>query len=122
MAEVRDAMAGGGNTAGGGRNWSVGGDVDGDIAIEDFVERLLEKHADPAWGRVEEDWKSGRIGSRECLARQIDMVRCSPSQFARLATGMKIDPGFSSFVALCRQHLLPLRLVSDGLGGAIPRS
>ncbi len=99
--------------------WSVVCDFDGTVAIEDFVDRLLEKRADPAWRAVEEEWKSGRIGSRECLARQIDMVRCSPNQFARLITGMKIDPGFATFVAQCRQHLVPLRIVSDGLDVAI---
>ncbi len=101
------------------RTWSVVCDFDGTIAIEDFVDRLLERHADPAWRAVEEEWKSGRIGSRECLRRQIDMVRCSPDQFARLVTGMKIDSGFASFVALCRQNMLPLRIVSDGLDVAI---
>lgn len=101
------------------RNWSVVCDFDGTVAIEDFVDRLLERHADPAWRTVEDQWKSGRIGSRECLARQIDMVRCSTDQFARLATEMTIDPGFAPFVALCRQNMLPLRIVSDGLDVAI---
>ena len=100
-------------------HWSVICDFDGTVTVEDFIDRLLEQHADPAWREIEEEWKSGRIGSRECLARQIDMVRCSPSQFARLATDMEIDAGFSSFVALCRLHLLPLRIVSDGLDVAI---
>jgi 2,3-diketo-5-methylthio-1-phosphopentane phosphatase len=100
-------------------HWSVICDFDGTVAIEDFVDRLLEKYADPQWRVVEEEWKSGRIGSRECLARQIDLVRCSAPQFAQLATGMKIDAGFASFVSLCRQHLLPLRIVSDGLDVAI---
>jgi len=100
-------------------HWFVICDFDGTVTIEDFIDRLLERHADPAWRQVEEEWKSGRIGSRECLTRQIDMVRCSPVQFARLATGTKIDPGFPAFVALCRMHLLPLRIVSDGLDVAI---
>jgi 2,3-diketo-5-methylthio-1-phosphopentane phosphatase len=119
MTDTVDDIAGRRRTAGTALQWSVVCDFDGTVAIEDFVDRLLEKYADPAWRDVEEEWKSGRIGSRECLARQIDMVRCSPGQFARLATGMKIDAGFPSFVALCRQHLMPLRIVSDGLDVAI---
>jgi 2,3-diketo-5-methylthio-1-phosphopentane phosphatase len=99
--------------------WSVICDFDGTVTTEDFIDNLLERHADPAWRQVEEEWKSGRIGSRECLTRQIGMVRCSPGQFAQLATGMKIDPGFAAFVALCRANVLPLRIVSDGLDVAI---
>jgi 2,3-diketo-5-methylthio-1-phosphopentane phosphatase len=119
MTDTTNYTANRSAAAGAPLQWSVVCDFDGTIAIEDFVDRLLEKHADLAWREVEEEWKSGRIGSRECLARQIDMVRCTPGQFARLVTGMKIDAGFASFVALCRQHLLPLRIVSDGLDVAI---
>ena len=48
----------------------------------------------PAGKQIEEDWKAGRIGSRECLVRQIDLVRATPSQFDTFVAGIEIDPGF----------------------------
>ncbi|MEO8559796.1 MAG: MtnX-like HAD-IB family phosphatase [Rhodospirillales bacterium] len=119
MTNVLNHVAPTRKPAGATLQWSVICDFDGTVTFDDFIDRLLEQHADVAWRAVEEDWKAGRIGSRECLTRQIDMVRCSPVQLARLIGRMKIDPGFGSFVALCRQHALPLRIVSDGLDVAI---
>ena len=55
-------------------------DFDGTIAPVDTTDLLLERFADPAWHRIEEEWKAGRIGSRECLVRQIDLVRASPEE------------------------------------------
>jgi 2,3-diketo-5-methylthio-1-phosphopentane phosphatase len=119
MTDIQDRGAAGRNPLDRPLQWSVICDFDGTITFDDFIDRLLERHADPAWRDVEEDWKNGRIGSRECLARQIDMVRCSPVQLARLIGRVEMDPGFVTFAALCRQHALPLRIVSDGLDVAI---
>lgn len=52
-------------------------DFDGTISLEDTTDVILERFADPEWRTVEAEWLAGRIGSRECLARQIDLVRAS---------------------------------------------
>jgi 2-hydroxy-3-keto-5-methylthiopentenyl-1-phosphate phosphatase len=90
-------------------------DFDGTIAPSDTTDLLLEQFADPSWEAVEEEWKAGRIGSRECLVRQIDLVRATPSQFDTFVAGIEIDPGFQAFVDVCRAGGHDITVVSDGL-------
>jgi len=90
-------------------------DFDGTISVGDTTDLILERFADSAWKAVEADWVAGRIGSRECLARQIDLVRASPEALDAFLQGAAIDPHFPEFVALCRKHGLRPTVVSDGL-------
>ncbi|MEZ5852755.1 MAG: HAD-IB family phosphatase [Hyphomicrobiaceae bacterium] len=90
-------------------------DFDGTIAPLDTTDLLLERFADPAWHDVEELWRSGAIGSRECLARQVDLVRATPAEMDAFVAGIEIDPGLPGFVALCRAHGMRATVVSDGL-------
>jgi 2,3-diketo-5-methylthio-1-phosphopentane phosphatase len=90
-------------------------DFDGTIASVDTTDLLLERFADPSWQEIEDDWKAGRIGSRECMVRQIDLVRASPKVLDGFIAGIEIDAGFPDFVALCRRQSLGLTVVSDGL-------
>ncbi|MGE0698961.1 MAG: HAD-IB family phosphatase [Hyphomicrobiaceae bacterium] len=90
-------------------------DFDGTIATVDTTDLLLERFAEPAWVGVEEDWKAGRIGSRECMVRQIALVRATPAELDAFVAGIEIDPHFAGFVALCRARGLDISVVSDGL-------
>jgi 2,3-diketo-5-methylthio-1-phosphopentane phosphatase len=90
-------------------------DFDGTIATIDTTDALLEQFADPAWADVEAQWKAGHIGSRECMLRQIELVRASPAQLDRFVEAIEIDPSFPDFVALCRSRGLQMTVVSDGL-------
>jgi 2-hydroxy-3-keto-5-methylthiopentenyl-1-phosphate phosphatase len=96
-------------------------DFDGTIATVDTTDLLLERFADPAWLTVEEDWKAGRIGSRECLVRQVDLVRATPAELRDFVDGIEIDPAFSSFVDLCLESGLDVSVVSDGLDFTVGR-
>ena len=49
-------------------------DFDGTISTKDVVDTVLEKFARKEWLEVEKDWQEGKIGSRECLSRQINFV------------------------------------------------
>lgn len=90
-------------------------DFDGTISVGDTTDLILERFADPSWRTIEADWVAGRIGSRECLARQIDLVRASPKVLDAFARNSAIDPHFAGFAALCAAYRLPLTVVSDGL-------
>jgi 2,3-diketo-5-methylthio-1-phosphopentane phosphatase len=90
-------------------------DFDGTIATVDTTDLLLERFAGPAWQDVEEDWKAGRIGSRECMLRQIALVRATPRELDEFVADIEIDPAFPAFVALCRSRGLAVTVVSDGI-------
>jgi len=90
-------------------------DFDGTIAPVDTTDLLLERFAAPAWREIEDDWKAGRIGSRECLVRQIDLVRASEAQMDAFVASIEIDSGFARFARLCRRLGHSVTIVSDGL-------
>jgi 2,3-diketo-5-methylthio-1-phosphopentane phosphatase len=90
-------------------------DFDGTIASVDTTDALLERFAEPQWQAIEEEWKAGRIGSRECMVRQIDLVRATPAALDRFIAGIEIDPAFADFAADCRARGLDVMVVSDGL-------
>jgi 2-hydroxy-3-keto-5-methylthiopentenyl-1-phosphate phosphatase len=90
-------------------------DFDGTIASVDTTDDLLERFAAPAWRDIEEDWKAGRIGSRECMVRQIDLVRASQSEMDEFVAGIGIDPEFPAFAELCVRLGHSITVVSDGL-------
>ncbi|MBX9588311.1 MAG: MtnX-like HAD-IB family phosphatase [Hyphomonadaceae bacterium] len=94
-------------------------DFDGTIAPVDTTDLLLERFAASAWRDIEEEWKAGRIGSRECMVRQIDLVRATPAELDALIRTVDIDQGFRSFVSLFRHLGHALVVVSDGLDRTI---
>lgn len=94
-------------------------DFDGTIAPIDTTDLLLETYALPEWRLIEEDWKAGRIGSRECLVRQIDLVRATPAQMDGFIDGLEIDAGFARFVNLVERLGHSVAVVSDGLDRTI---
>lgn len=94
-------------------------DFDGTIAPVDTTDLLLERFADPRWLDIEEQWKAGLIGSRECMIRQVDLVRATPEEIDRFIEEIEIDPGFAGFVRLCTGLGNAVTVVSDGLDRTI---
>jgi 2,3-diketo-5-methylthio-1-phosphopentane phosphatase len=94
-------------------------DFDGTISKVDTTDLLLEQFAAPAWRDIEEEWKAGRIGSRECMVRQIDLVRATPAEMDALIASVEIDPGFPRFVQRFRGVGHTLTVLSDGLDRTI---
>jgi len=90
-------------------------DFDGTIAAVDTTDLLLETFAAPGWAAIEEQWKAGHIGSRECMLRQIDLVRATPERMDAFVAGLEIDPDFPDFVSLCASRGVDVAVVSDGL-------
>jgi 2-hydroxy-3-keto-5-methylthiopentenyl-1-phosphate phosphatase len=94
-------------------------DFDGTIASVDTTDLLLERFAAPDWRQIEDDWKAGHIGSRECLVRQIDLVRASEPEMDAFVAGIDIDTGFPGFVRICERQGHTVTVVSDGLDRTI---
>jgi 2,3-diketo-5-methylthio-1-phosphopentane phosphatase len=90
-------------------------DFDGTIMQRDTTDVLLERFAMPQWHAVEEEWAAGRIGSRECMARQIALLRATPADLEAAIAELEIDPDFPGFLGHCRAQGLGVTIVSDGL-------
>jgi 2-hydroxy-3-keto-5-methylthiopentenyl-1-phosphate phosphatase len=72
-------------------------DFDGTISLEDTTDVILERFADPEWRKVESEWLAGVIGSRECLARQIDLVRATPEELDSVGRMCRLTRTFPSW-------------------------
>jgi len=102
-------------------NWHVICDFDGTIALEDVTDGLLSRFAPPAWEEIEAEWKDGKIGSRDCMARQVALIRASREELDSYIDQVEIDPDFPAFARLCLSHGTSFEVVSDGLDYAIRR-
>jgi 2,3-diketo-5-methylthio-1-phosphopentane phosphatase len=97
-------------------------DFDGTIALEDVTDSLLERFADESWKDVEAQWLAGKIGSRDCMARQVSLIEADYESLNRYLDTVEIDPSFSSFVDKCKRFdEINLHVVSDGIDYALKR-
>ncbi len=103
------------------QRWTVVCDFDGTISSVDATDLILERYADAEWLNVEAEWKIGAIGSRECLSRQIALLRANMSEINALADTIVIDPDFKRFADYCARSGVRLVIVSDGLDQVITR-
>jgi 2,3-diketo-5-methylthio-1-phosphopentane phosphatase len=94
-------------------------DFDGTIAPIDTTDLLLERFAAPEWQLIEQEWRAGKIGSRECMVRQIDLVRATPSEMDTFIGSVEIDRGFAGFARLLKRLGHAMIVVSDGLDRTI---
>lgn len=97
-------------------------DFDGTIALEDVTDGLLDRFADARWRQVEAQWLAGEFGSRECMARQVELIEATFGQLDGYLDAVKIDPSFVSFVDECdRLGNVRLEVSSDGIDYAVRR-
>jgi len=89
-------------------------DFDGTIVPCDATDFLFERFALPEWKSVEQEWQAGRIGSRECMARQGSLLRATKDEILEALKGIEIDPGFKPFIRWCRSNGIGTTIVSDG--------
>jgi 2,3-diketo-5-methylthio-1-phosphopentane phosphatase len=90
-------------------------DFDGMVVPDDATDALLSRFAHPSWRTLEEQWQNGDIPSIECMARQVELLRATPSEIARFVETVSIDPHFPAFLRLCRVKGAEVTIVSDGM-------
>ncbi|WP_205746106.1 MULTISPECIES: MtnX-like HAD-IB family phosphatase [Dyella] len=100
-------------------SWNILCDFDGTISVEDVIDSLLDRFGRPGWEALEQDWRAGRIGSRECMTGQVALLELTREQLDEHLQGLWIDHAFPQFVARTRAAGIPMRVVSDGLDYAI---
>lgn len=96
-------------------------DFDGTIAETDVTDMVLERFAAKEWQDVERLWQAGEIGSRECLSRQIALLKATPADLEKLCHEVKVDRHFIPFLLYARSIGVPVRVVSDGFDFIIKR-
>lgn len=96
-------------------------DFDGTITGRDAVDAILEAYADTRWLAVEEQWRSGRIGSRACLQAQMALVEATPNELDALLDSIEVDEGFALLLDTCAARGAAVHIVSDGFDYCIRR-
>jgi 2,3-diketo-5-methylthio-1-phosphopentane phosphatase len=96
-------------------------DFDGTITRNDVVDSILKSYANPTWLVIEEEWKAGRIGSRECLRAQMGLVRAKPQEVDALLDTIEVDEGFPALLGTCARHGVATHVISDGFDYCIAR-
>lgn len=96
-------------------------DFDGTITRRDATDAILDCHADPRWRQIEEAWRLGRIGSRECLEAQMALVTATRTDIDALLDDIDVDPGLAPLLDVCSARGVQVSIVSDGFDYCIDR-
>jgi 2,3-diketo-5-methylthio-1-phosphopentane phosphatase len=94
-------------------------DFDGTVTKGDTVDLLLEQLADKKWMEIEASWERGEIGSRECMSKQVPLIRGGWPAILKVLESVQIDNSFATFVNWCRLRNIRISVVSDGLDRVI---
>ncbi|MBI5000330.1 MAG: MtnX-like HAD-IB family phosphatase [Euryarchaeota archaeon] len=99
-----------------GGKWAVACDFDGTVTTRDVAEEILRKYTGDAWLSVEKEYRDGKIGSREALARQFALVRAGKEEIVSFALkSAVVRRGFKAFVDKCQTAGIPFVILSEGL-------
>jgi 2,3-diketo-5-methylthio-1-phosphopentane phosphatase len=89
-------------------------DFDNTITSFDVIDDMLERFSmDESWIKLENKWKSGKIGSKACLKGQIGSIRISKNKLNSYLKRVKIDPHFKKTLSLLRSEKIKTFVLSD---------
>ena len=97
-------------------------DFDGTISKRDVLDDLILRYArDGSWKLIEERWRAGLIGSRECLSEEFSLLEVAPADLWAFIDSVELDPGAADLLSLLNQARVPFTILSDGVDGFIAR-
>jgi len=90
-------------------------DFDGTITQKDVGALLFNTFSKNKSNKIVSLWLKGKIGSKECLERECELIKITKLLFRKFALSQKIDDQFPTFVDLCNERKIKLVILSDGL-------
>jgi len=97
-------------------------DFDNTISEFDVLDDLIARFSiDEKWKEAEAEWQAGKIGSRQCLERQMAGVRIAPEKLQEYLEGIHIDPSFSRIVEMLKNRGIEVAILSDSFVPMIER-
>ena len=97
-------------------------DFDGTITKNDAVSTFFEYFADKEWLEVEKLWQEGKITSKECLKKQVELVPSITQQtLNEYINSIEIDDYFVDFYNYMKSKNVKIVILSDGFDLFISR-
>jgi 2,3-diketo-5-methylthio-1-phosphopentane phosphatase len=91
-------------------------DFDGTVTRGDLLDELVARYSrNESWRLVEERWRLGLIGSRECLEQEFALLDISPAQLDAELARVRLDPGAIPLLELLERSGVPVTILSDGV-------
>lgn len=91
-------------------------DFDGTISLSDVAEDILQRFAPAEWWDLELLHRARKIGTRETMIRQFNLVQAREEELVRFVDEhARLDETFRAFADVCRQKGIRLEIVSEGL-------
>jgi len=96
-------------------------DFDGTVTNKDVGNSIIDKFLPPdlikqGWHeKILEEWKTGKISSEECLTLEFKNCIVTEEEFNTELDTFTLTPGFIETVQYCRNHDIPIMILSDGL-------
>ena len=95
-------------------------DFDNTITQNDILDKIIERFAmDDHWVSLEEKWRKGKIGSKECLEGQLKSIRVSRTVLSRYLASVHLDPSFKALLKFLRRNKIESMIVSDSFSFVI---
>ncbi len=97
-------------------------DFDGTITKKDTLYHFFKEYASDGWMTVEKLWKERKIGSKECLIREFELVEnLSVELIEEFIATLELDGYFKDFIELTNKNDVDFIIVSDGIDYFINR-
>jgi len=92
-------------------------DFDGTMTVVDSGVHLLERlTGDGSWRAIDELYRAGAIGSRECLEREWELLPHDEGLLRTTVREVMLDPDAEQLIADLRGRGAEVTVVSDGFG------
>ncbi|MCU0651952.1 MAG: MtnX-like HAD-IB family phosphatase [Candidatus Omnitrophica bacterium] len=102
------------------KEYKVFFDFDNTITLVDTLDDIIERFSvNQDWVKFEQDWKKGKIGSRECLKGQLHCVRITRADLLRYLAKIKLDKHFKALLLFLRKQGIKPVILSDNFSPLI---
>ena len=104
------------------KNYQFFSDFDGTITKEDTLNKFLRTYAGDRWLESEKEWLQGKIGSKECIEKQMQLFENIDYKLLdNFVDSIEIDETFVGFLSYIKSQDIDFYIVSDGFDYFIER-
>ena len=104
------------------KNYQFFCDFDGTITKEDTLNKFLRLYAGDKWLESEREWLQGKIGSKECIEKQMQFFEnVNYELLDSFVDSIEIDETFPDFLNYIESEDIDFYIVSDGFDYFIER-